>query len=59
MAFEEETKRQKSMKEHEVAKVQASHKAAIDLQAAKDELNALRTHDRVILFMHNILVPSI
>lgn len=48
MAFEEELKKQKILKEKEIAKIQASQKASQDLQAAKDELNALRTQDKVI-----------
>jgi len=51
MAFEEEVKKQKTLKEKEIAKIQASQKASQDLQAAKDELNALRTQDKVIFFM--------
>lgn len=52
MGFEEEMKKQKTSKDRELAKIQASHKAAIDIQAAKDELNALRTHDKVLLFVY-------
>lgn len=47
MAFEEELKKQKSAKDHEIAKIQASQKAWQDLQAEKDELNAIRTQDKV------------
>ncbi|XP_050528845.1 cilia- and flagella-associated protein 45 isoform X2 [Daktulosphaira vitifoliae] len=46
-AFEEETKKQKLLKDKTIAKIQASHKASHDLQAAKDELNALRVRDAV------------
>lgn len=53
MAFEEETRKQKLMKEKEIAKIQASQKASQDLQAAKDELSALRTQDKVILQAEN------
>lgn len=49
MAFEAETKKQKNLKEREIAKIQASQLASQDLQAAKDELNALRTMDKVML----------
>lgn len=49
MAFEEEMRKQKLMKEKEIAKMQANQKAFQDLQAAKDELSALRTQDKVIL----------
>lgn len=54
MAFEEEVKKQKLLKEKEIAKIQASQKASQDLQAAKDELNALRVQDKVIKFYISI-----
>lgn len=49
MAYEEELKKQANLKEKEIAKIQASQKALQDMQAAKDELNALRTQDKVLL----------
>jgi len=48
MAYEEEMKKLKMSKEKEIAKIQANQKATQDFQAAKDELNALRTQDKVI-----------
>lgn len=48
LKYEEEIKNQKKMKDKEIAKIQASQKASQDLQAAKDELNALRTQDKVL-----------
>lgn len=51
MAYEEEMKKLKMSKEKEIAKIQASQKATQDFQAAKDELNALRTQDKVILLI--------
>jgi len=47
MAFEKELKEQKMMKDKEIAKIQANQKASQDLQAAKDELNAIRTQNKV------------
>ncbi|KAL5237785.1 hypothetical protein ACI65C_005195 [Semiaphis heraclei] len=47
MAYEEEMKKLKMSKEKQIAKIQASQKASQDFQAAKDELNALRTQDKV------------
>ncbi|XP_003243991.1 cilia- and flagella-associated protein 45-like [Acyrthosiphon pisum] len=47
MAYEEEMKKLKMSKEKEIAKIQANQKATQDFQAAKDELNALRTQDKV------------
>ncbi|KAE9525211.1 hypothetical protein AGLY_014396 [Aphis glycines] len=47
MAYEEEVKKLKMSKEKEIAKIQANQKASQDFQAAKDELNALRTQDKV------------
>lgn len=47
-AFEEETKKQKMLKEKEISKIQASQKLSQDIQAAKDEMNALRKQDQVI-----------
>ncbi|XP_050431106.1 cilia- and flagella-associated protein 45-like [Adelges cooleyi] len=46
-AFEEETRQQKLLKDKTLAKIQASHQASQDMQAAKDELNALRIRDAV------------
>lgn len=55
MAFEEEVKKLKMSKEKEIAKIQANQKASQDLQAAKDELNALRTQDKVtFLITHKL-----
>lgn len=47
-AFEEETKKQKTLKDKEIAKIQANQKASYDLQAAKDELNEIRTINKVL-----------
>lgn len=52
MAFEEEVKKQKALKDKEISKIQASQRATQDLQAAKDELNELRTHHEVILLIN-------
>lgn len=51
MAYEEEMKKLKMSKEKQIAKIQASQKASQDFQAAKDELNALRTQDKVIIII--------
>lgn len=48
MAFEAEVRKQKNLKEKEIAQIQANQKASQDLQAAKDELNAIRQMDKVI-----------
>lgn len=47
IAFEQELRKQKLLKEKSIAKIQASQQATYDLQAAKDELNALRVRDQV------------
>uniref|UniRef100_A0A2S2RAJ9 Cilia- and flagella-associated protein 45 n=1 Tax=Sipha flava TaxID=143950 RepID=A0A2S2RAJ9_9HEMI len=47
IAFEQELRKQKLLKEKSIAKIQANQQATYDLQAAKDELNALRVRDQV------------
>jgi len=45
--------KQKLLKEKLIAKVQANQQATYDLQATKDELNALRVRDQVCKDMSN------
>lgn len=54
IAFEEEMKKKKLLKEKEIVKIQSQQKASQDLQAARDELNALRTQDKVMFFRFSV-----
>lgn len=49
--YEKEMLEKKKLRERKINKVQSNQKASQDTQALKDELMAIRTQDKVIIFI--------